>query len=184
MASFRFPHGAHDMTEVPNKLALHEVRAGGDTGQLADRINASQAGSLPGLLEFQWLEAGRGYISGRFEIAARHFSPHGLLHGASIVALADTACGFGCLASLPDGAIGFATGELKTNFIGAARAGGVSCEARLVHAGRTTQVWDAEIRSETTGKTIALFRCTQMLLYPPATASDRTTPAERTGERS
>ena len=155
------------MIEVPNKLALHEIGASGHTAPLIDRINASQAGSLPGLLDFQWLEAGRGHIRGRFEIAAKHFSPHGLLHGASIVALADTACGFGCLASLPDGAIGFATGELKTNFIGAAREGGMSCEARLVHAGRTTQVWDAEIRSEATGKTIALFRCTQMLLYPP-----------------
>ncbi|MVT64070.1 hotdog fold thioesterase [Bradyrhizobium pachyrhizi] len=155
------------------------MAAGGETGPLADRINASQAGSLPGLLGFQWLEAGRGHIRGRFEIAAKHFSPHGLLHGASIVALADTACGFGCLASLPDGAIGFATGELKTNFIGAAREGGVSCEARLVHAGRTTQVWDTEIRSEATGKTIALFRCTQMLLYPPSKAGGHAAQGER-----
>ncbi|WP_166294451.1 PaaI family thioesterase [Bradyrhizobium sp. 2S1] len=155
------------MTEILHKLALHEIGAGAHTGRLVDRINTSQAGSLPGLLDFQWLEAGRGRIRGRFEIAAKHFSPHGLLHGASLVALADTACGFGCLASLPDGAIGFATSELKTNFIGAAREGGVSCEARLVHGGRTTQVWDAEIKSEATGKTIALFRCTQMLLYPP-----------------
>ncbi|WP_456823034.1 PaaI family thioesterase [Bradyrhizobium sp. USDA 4502] len=112
-------------------------------------------------------------------MAAKHFSPHGLLHGASIVALADTACGFGCLASLPDGAIGFATGELKINFIGAAREGGMSCEARLVHAGRTTQVWDAEIRSEATGKTIALFRCTQMLPYPPSKAGGYAAQGER-----
>jgi uncharacterized protein (TIGR00369 family) len=168
-----------DMTEVPNKLALHGIGAGSDTIQRIDRINASQPGSLPGLLDFQWLEAERGLIRGRFEIAAKHFSPHGLLHGASIVALADTACGFGCLASLPDGAIGFATGELKTNFIGAAREGGVSCEARLVHAGRTTQVWDAEIRSEATGKAIALLRCTQMLLYPTANAGGRAPRGER-----
>ena len=67
----------------------------------------------------------------------------------------------------------------KTNFIGAAREGGVSCDARLVHAGRTTQVWDAEIRSESTGKTIALFRCTQMLLYPPAKAGGRAPQGER-----
>ncbi|UGY14978.1 PaaI family thioesterase [Bradyrhizobium septentrionale] len=167
------------MTEVPHKLALHEIDAGGHAGRLVDRINASQAGSLPGALDFQWLEAGRGQIRGRFEIAAKHFSPHGLLHGASIVALADTACGFGCLASLPDGAIGFATSELKTNFIGAAREGGVSCEARLVHAGRTTQVWDAEIKSETTDKTIALFRCTQMLLYPPAKTGGHAAQGER-----
>ncbi|QOZ34019.1 PaaI family thioesterase [Bradyrhizobium sp. CCBAU 53421] len=167
------------MTDIPSKLALHEGGAGGHGGQRAERINASQAGSLPGLLDFHWLEAERGRVSGRFEITAKHFSPHGLLHGASLVALADTACGFGCLASLPDGATGFATGELKTNFIGTAREGGVSCEARLVHAGRTTQVWDAEVRSEASGKTIALFRCTQMLLYPPAKAGERAAQGER-----
>lgn len=167
------------MTEVPYGLGLREINADDHPNQLVDRINASQAGALPGMLGFQWIEAERGRIRGRFDIAAKHFSPHGLLHGASIVALADTACGFGCFASLPDGAIGFATGELKTNFIGAAREGGVSCEARLVHAGRTTQVWDAEIRSETTGKTIALFRCTQMLLYAPARAGDRAAEGER-----
>jgi uncharacterized protein (TIGR00369 family) len=144
-----------------------------------DQINASQAGSLPGVLEFQWITADRGHVRGRFTVAAKHFSPHGLLHGATIVALADSACGFGCLASLPEGAIGFATGEMKTNFIGTASEGIVSCEARLVHGGRSTQVWDAEIRSEATGKSLALFRCTQILLYLPSAAANRTTPSER-----
>jgi len=144
-----------------------------DRISLVDRINASQAGSLPGMLDFQWVEADKGRVRGRFEIAAKHFSPHGLLHGATLVALADSACGFGCLASLPEGATGFATGELKTNFIGTVREGGVSCEARLVHAGRTTQVWDADIRSEATGEAVALFRCTQMLLYPPGDTAGR-----------
>ncbi|QPF82206.1 PaaI family thioesterase [Bradyrhizobium genosp. L] len=138
-----------------------------------DRINATQAGSLPGELAFQWIEVEQSFVRGRFDIGTKHFSPHGPLHGASIVALADSACGFGCLASLPEGASGFATSELKTNFIGTAREGGVSCEARLVHAGRTTQVWDAVVRSEVTGKTIALFRCTQMLLTASAPAANR-----------
>jgi 1,4-dihydroxy-2-naphthoyl-CoA hydrolase len=170
------------MNEIPHLFALRDPpEIGGDSNAktLVDRINTSQAGSLPGLLEFQWVEAERGHVRGRFDVTAKHFSPHGLLHGATIVAFADSACGFGCLASLPEGATGFATGELKTNFIGAVCAGGVSCEARLVHSGRTTQVWDAEIRSEATGKVLALFRCTQMLLYPPRDAADRNTSRRR-----
>ena len=82
-----------------------------------------------------------------------------------MVALADTACGYGCVMSLPQGASGFTTAELKANFIGTALEGVVSCEARLVHGGRTTQVWDAEVKTEAAGKTIALFRCTQIILY-------------------
>jgi 1,4-dihydroxy-2-naphthoyl-CoA hydrolase len=37
-----------------------------------------------------------------------------------------------------------------------------------VHGGRTTQIWDAEATRAETGKTVALFRCTQMVLYPRA----------------
>ena len=124
-----------------------------------------QAGTLPALLGIEWLEAAPGLARGRFDVQKHHLAPTGYLHAASIIALADTACGFGCLMSLPKGASGFTTVELKANFIGTAREGGVSCEARLVHGGRTTQVWDAEIKSETTGKVIALFRCTQFVLY-------------------
>jgi uncharacterized protein (TIGR00369 family) len=94
-------------------------------------------------------------------------APNGYMHAASVIALVDSACGYACLCSLPEGATGFTTVELKSNHLGTARIGEtVACEARLVHAGRTTQVWDAEAVNRTTGKTIAIFRCTQMVLYP------------------
>lgn len=130
-----------------------------------ETLRQKEAGTLTDLLGFQWVEVGPGFARGRFDVRKQHLAPIGYLHAASIVALADTACGFGCLMSLPEGASGFTTVELKANFIGTAREGGVSCQARLAHGGRTTQVWDAEVKSETTDKTIALFRCTQFLLY-------------------
>jgi 1,4-dihydroxy-2-naphthoyl-CoA hydrolase len=82
-----------------------------------------------------------------------------------VVALADSASGFDCLNCLPAGASGFTTAELKANFLGTSREGGVRCTAHLVHGGRTTQVWDAVVTREADGKAIALFRCTQILLY-------------------
>ncbi|MBN8940919.1 MAG: PaaI family thioesterase [Rhizobiales bacterium] len=128
-------------------------------------IQVSQAGSLPGHLGFDWIEARPGFVEGRFDVQPHHKAPNGFLHAAAVVALADSASGFGCKLSLPADASGFTTAELKTNFLGTAREGGVRCQARLVHGGRTTQVWDAEVKSEATGKTIALFRCTQIVLY-------------------
>jgi uncharacterized protein (TIGR00369 family) len=94
-------------------------------------------------------------------------APNGYLHAATVVALADTSCGYGTVASLPDGARGFTTIELKANYLGTVLEGAVACEATLVHGGRTTQVWDAKVTDESTGRMIALFRCTQILLYPP-----------------
>jgi uncharacterized protein (TIGR00369 family) len=132
-------------------------------------LTERQKGHLPDHLGLQWLEARPGFVRGRFEVGMHHMAPNGFLHAAAVIALADSACGYGCVISLPEGGGGFTTIELKTNFLGTAREGGVACEARLVHGGRTTQVWDAVVTNENTGKTIALFRCTQMVLYPRQT---------------
>jgi uncharacterized protein (TIGR00369 family) len=93
-------------------------------------------------------------------------APNGFLHAASVIALADTSCGYGCVAQLPQGASGFTTLELKANFVGTARDGAILCRARPVHLGRTTQVWDAEVSLEGAARKIAVFRCTQMVLWP------------------
>ena len=91
-------------------------------------------------------------------------APNGFLHAGSIVALADTAAGYGCIASLPEGAAGFTTLELKSNHLGTAREGTLECVAKAAHLGKTTQVWDAVVSHRESGKTLALFRCTQMVL--------------------
>jgi 1,4-dihydroxy-2-naphthoyl-CoA hydrolase len=123
-------------------------------------------GLLPGLLGIKFESVEAGLVHSRLPIERQHMAPNGFLHAASVIALADTSCGYGCATSLPAGATGFTTIELKSNFMGTATAGDVvSCRAWLVHGGRTTQVWDAEVTGED-GRTLALFRCTQMVLYP------------------
>ena len=139
-----------------------------DPANHADRFTERQKGKLPDFLGLQWSEVRKGLVRGRFTVDERHMAPNGFLHAASVIALVDSACGYGCATSLPEGANGFTTVELKSNHLGTARDGTVTCEARLVHGGRTTQVWDAEAVHAETGKTIALFRCTQMVLYPRA----------------
>ena len=125
-----------------------------------------QKGFLPDWLGLEVNLDDPALVTGRFSVTKHHVAPNGFLHAASVIGLVDTACGYGCANSLPDGATGFTTIELKANFLGTALDGTVICDARRVHAGRTTQVWDAEARHQETGRTIALFRCTQMVLYP------------------
>ena len=95
-------------------------------------------------------------------------APNGFLHAGALVTLADTAAGYGCVANLPEGAVGFTTIELKSNHLGTATDGHADCVARPAHNGRTTQVWDAEVTHRESGRTLVLFRCTQMVLYPRA----------------
>ena len=105
-------------------------------------------------------------LESRLAVRDDLMAPNGFLHAASIIALADTSCGFGCVANLPQGAAGFTTIELKTNFLGTAREGAIFCRASPAHLGRSTQVWDALVTIEGTDRRIALFRCTQMVLWP------------------
>ena len=133
---------------------------------LAD-LNAAGADVLPGHLGIEIDEAERGRVVAHMDVQSHHMAPHGYLHAASVIALADTACGYGCLLSLPEGGTGFTTIELKSNFLRTARDGTVSCEAKLVHGGRTTQIWDATVTAPD-GRTMALFRCTQLVLRAEA----------------
>ena len=130
-----------------------------------EQLNQRSAGNLPGHLGIGISGVSAGEIRAELPIRPALMAANGYLHAGSIVTLADTAAGYGCVANLPAGASGFTTVELKSNHLGTAREGTIECKATAVHLGRTTQVWDAVVSHRETGRTIALFRCTQLILY-------------------
>lgn len=127
--------------------------------------NSRGDGRLPGHLGIEVLSVEHGRAALRLPVREALLAPNGYLHAASVVALADTASGYGCVASLPEGARGFTTIELKSNFLGTTTEGAIGVVSTLLHGGRTTQVWDAPVVDEGSGRTLALFRCTQIVLY-------------------
>jgi 1,4-dihydroxy-2-naphthoyl-CoA hydrolase len=136
-----------------------------------DDLNARSSGHLPGLLGIHFSEVATGRARAELAIKGHHMAPNGFLHAGTVVSLADTAAGYGCVANLPAGASGFTTVELKSNHLGTAREGTLDCSATAAHLGKTTQVWDAVVTHRESGKTLALFRCTQMILYPQGGAA-------------
>jgi uncharacterized protein (TIGR00369 family) len=120
--------------------------------------------TFPGYLGIEITESTPDVVRARLPAVKHLHAPNGFLHAGAVITLADTCCGYGTVMNLPEGAVGFATIELKSNFLGTSLEGEITCAARPVHIGRTTQVWDAEVRSESSGRTIALFRCTQSVL--------------------
>ncbi len=141
------------------------ARSADDRAGSAEALTAQGAATLPGLLGIAITAVVPGHIEARLPVRPELMAPNGYLHAASIVALADTACGYGVLATLPPGSTGFTTIELKSNFFGTVREGIIACDASMLHGGRTTQVWDACVTDRMSGKTVAVFRCTQLLLY-------------------
>jgi 1,4-dihydroxy-2-naphthoyl-CoA hydrolase len=128
----------------------------------------NQRGSeyLPGYLGIEMLRLAQDTLSSRMPVRKLHFAPNNFLHAASVVALADTTCGYATVAHMPEGAQSFTTIELKSNHLGTVKDGSIACIASAQHLGRNTQVWDATITDEASGRKIALFRCTQMILWP------------------
>ena len=122
-------------------------------------------GGLSDFLGVEILSIEEGKMTSRLSVKPHHIAPNGFLHAATIIALADTTCGYASFAHLPEGAESLCTIELKSNYLGTVREGGIFCVATAMHLGRNTQVWDAKVSDEKTGKVIALFRCTQMNLF-------------------
>lgn len=133
-----------------------------------ETVNRRGAGFLPGHLGIVFTQVDHQQVRAEIAVTKHLMAPNGFLHAASVVALADTSAGYGCVANLPPDAVGFTTIELKSNHLGTARDGTVECVATPVHLGRTTQVWDAVVTHRESGRTMALFRCTQMVLYAKA----------------
>jgi 1,4-dihydroxy-2-naphthoyl-CoA hydrolase len=134
-----------------------------------DKFLSRGEGYLPGLMGVRFTEVVENRVSAELDLRDELLAPNGYLHAATVIALADTACGYGCIAHLPPGAENFTTIELKTNFLGTARKGTIVCVATPAHLGRATQVWDALVTDQASGRRIALFRCTQMILWPRPT---------------
>ena len=119
---------------------------------------------LPGMLGIEILSVESDALRARMRVEKRLCASNGYLHAGAVVTFADTCCGYATVHNLPEGADGFTTLELKSNFFGTELEGDVTCVATPVHKGRTTQVWDAAVSSARSGKVIARFRCTQMIL--------------------
>jgi uncharacterized protein (TIGR00369 family) len=134
--------------------------------RMLEKLKRRGEGRLPGLVGFRPVAVAQGRLDAELDIRPELQAPNGFQHAATVVALADTACGFGTLAHLPDERHNFTTIELKCNFLSTAREGTLACTARAAHLGKTTQVWDATVTRKADGATTALFRCTQMVLPP------------------
>ena len=123
------------------------------------------ANNFPDLLGIR-MEEVDGELVARLTVTHPLIAGTGFLWAPVVLTLADWLCASGVARNWPDGATSFTTVECKANFLGSAREGEeVVATASALHLGRTTQVWDSSVRNESTGRAMASYRCTQLLLY-------------------
>jgi uncharacterized protein (TIGR00369 family) len=151
---------------TPPETSPNAARPFHGTDFSAADLNRRGEGRLPGHLGIVVEAVTPAEVRMHLPVVPHLLAPNGFLHAGALVTLADTAAGYGCVANLPAGANGFTTIELKSNHLATALDGHIDCTAKPAHVGRTTQVWDATVTHRESGRTLALFRCTQMVLYP------------------
>jgi 1,4-dihydroxy-2-naphthoyl-CoA hydrolase len=137
-----------------------------DRENIGEMLRQAGADKLPGHMGLELIEIGEGTAQMVCKVQPFHFAPNGYLHAGAIITLADTAAGYGCVGNFPEGASGFTTIELKSNFTGTLMKGTMVADAEMIHGGRNTQVWDVVVSEQGTGRKLAYFRATQMILYP------------------
>jgi 1,4-dihydroxy-2-naphthoyl-CoA hydrolase len=131
----------------------------------AGAMNELVSGRFAALVGVEFVSVTAEEAVSRLVLRKELSNTRGVVHAGALVAMADTTCGAGCIAALPDGSSGFLTVELKSNFVAGVGEGVLRCIARPRHRGRSTQLWEAVIESEENGRPVAFFGCTQLILY-------------------
>ncbi|MEM6763581.1 MAG: PaaI family thioesterase [Bacteroidota bacterium] len=131
-----------------------------------EQINRLGDSFFPEHLGIKVVDVQETTIVGEMELKPYFLAPNRYLHAGCIVSLADTLAGYASMMNLPKGAISFTTIELKTNFLRTLQEGVMQASCVPEHLGRKTQVWKVTVSAKDTGKKMALFSCTQMMIYP------------------
>ena len=137
-----------------------------DTDPVARARRATEffAPLVPGQLGCVFDHVTMDLVIGHIDVTPNLIAGTGFLFAPAVVTLADTCAALGCSNNIPAES-SFTTIELKTNFLSSARVGErVMCRCTPVHLGRQTHVWDATVTNESSGRIMAVFRCTQMVL--------------------
>jgi 1,4-dihydroxy-2-naphthoyl-CoA hydrolase len=115
-------------------------------------------------LGIEFLEIGDDYLTARVPVDHRTHQPYGLLHGGVSVVLAETlgSTGAACACEPGSKVVGL---DINANHLKGVRSGWVIGTARPVHIGRTTQVWQIDLRNEA-GELTCVSRITMAVLAP------------------
>jgi len=136
-----------------------------DPNYTVDFCNEACKGKFPDYCNIRFTEVREGSVSASMSVLPEFMAPNGYLHAGSLVTLADTVAGFSSLAHLPEKAKSFTTIELKSSFLGTTQEGTLIAHSEAEHLGRTTHVWRVEVRLRETNKKLAVFMCTQLVIY-------------------
>jgi uncharacterized protein (TIGR00369 family) len=133
------------------------------TRPTVDDLHRIHRDTVVAVLGIEFMEVGDDYLCARMPVDARTKQPHGILHGGASVVLAET-LGSCAAQYCVDGAAFRCVGlDVNANHLRSVESGWVTARAEPVHLGRSTQVWQIDIRDEA-GRAVCVSRLTMAVL--------------------
>lgn len=126
-------------------------------------LNTLNKNSLMESLGIEYIEVGDGCVIGQMPVDKRTIQPAGILSGGASLAFAETLGGLGSSLLVDNQKYHVVGAQLSANHVGMATHGKVTGEARIVHQGKKTHVWNIDIKNEE-GKLVSTARLTNMII--------------------
>ena len=114
-------------------------------------------------LGIEIIEISKNSVTGKMPIDARTHQIYGYLHGGASVAFAETLCSIGAAANIDvtkQKALGM---EINANHLRVMESGWVQGEAKPIHLGKKTQIWEIKITDDE-NKLVCISRCTMVIV--------------------
>ena len=128
-----------------------------------EELNTLNKGTLMEQLGIEYLELKEGYVKAKMPVDKRTKQPFDVLHGGASIALAETIASLGSAVLVDLGKNDVRGAAVTANHIGAVARGFVYAEAKLIHRGSITHVWDIEIKDQG-GYRVSVSRITVIII--------------------
>ena len=122
-------------------------------------VNSFMKNTLGETLGMEITLCEKGLVEITMPVDHRTHQPLGLLHGGASVALAETAATIGGMFLICEENKTLVGVEINANHIKSIKTGIVKATGRVIHQGKTTQVWEIRITDEK-NRLICISRCT------------------------
>ena len=129
-----------------------------------DAVNSMNKNTLMEALGIECVEIGTDYVISRMPVDHRTHQPMGLLHGGASMALIESIGSMGSTLLIDlekEAPVGL---EINANHISGVRSGFVKAIGKIVHAGKSTHIWQVDIFNEETNKLVCTGRLTVMIV--------------------
>jgi uncharacterized protein (TIGR00369 family) len=147
-----------DATDTPGPGRVESPAEAAAQADLSDKPLPESMGGAAKLLDIEITEMSGDRVIATMPVTDKHHQPFGVLHGGVSVVLAESVASVGAYLAAPEGYVAMGI-EINANHIRAVRSGTLTATATPVHRGRSTHVWQVEIKSDN-DKLICVSRCT------------------------